>query len=121
MIASKSSVSRAVSRQSTVKVVAKHSEVVKQISTGAASLALAAVVGVVDVAPAQADISGLTPCKESKAYDKRLKGELKGLNRRLKGYEAGKSLYAIGIVRNASEANRHGKGRDASSTRSRSS
>lgn len=99
MIASKSSVSRTVSRSQAVKVVAKQSEVVKQISTGVASLALAAVVGVVDVAPAMADIAGLTPCSESKAYDKRLKGELKGLNRRLKGYEAGKFIYTIGDAR----------------------
>uniref|UniRef100_UPI003003A6C0 Photosystem I reaction center subunit III PsaF n=1 Tax=Coelastrella TaxID=75800 RepID=UPI003003A6C0 len=34
------------------------------------------------------DIAGLTPCSESAAYAKRLKNEVKGLNKRLKNYEA---------------------------------
>jgi photosystem I subunit 3 len=59
-----------------------------QLSTAAAAAALAVVVGFGQVEAAKADISGLTPCSESKGYAKRLKNELKGLNKRLKGYEA---------------------------------
>lgn len=59
----------------------------------AQQVAAAAVASVVLFAgaelPAQADIAGLTPCSESKAYAKRLKNEVKGLNKRLKQYEAG--------------------------------
>lgn len=52
----------------------------------AASLAAAAVVASVPLAeaPAMADVAGLTPCKDSKAFAKREKAELKALNRRLK-------------------------------------
>lgn len=53
----------------------------------AAALALAVSVGGVEAA--KADISGLTPCSESKAFAKRQKNELKTLNKRLKLYEAG--------------------------------
>jgi hypothetical protein len=41
-------------------------------------------VGFGNVEAAYADISGLTPCSESKAFAKREKGELKTLNKRLK-------------------------------------
>jgi hypothetical protein len=52
----------------------------------ALSLAAAAVIASVPLAeaPAMADVAGLTPCKDSKAFAKREKGELKALNRRLK-------------------------------------
>ena len=52
----------------------------------AASLAAAAVIASVPLAeaPAMADVAGLTPCKDSKAFAKREKAELKALNRRLK-------------------------------------
>lgn len=52
----------------------------------AAAVATALTLGAVE--PAKADIAGLTPCSESKAYQKRLKNELKGLSKRLKQYEA---------------------------------
>ena len=56
------------------------------MKNNAAALACAAVVASVPMAaqPAMADIAGLTPCKDSKAFAKREKGELKALNRRLK-------------------------------------
>jgi hypothetical protein len=57
-------------------------------SNVAAKVAAAAVASVAlfgQVQAAQADIAGLTPCSESKAYAKRLKNEVKGLNKRLKG------------------------------------
>lgn len=48
----------------------------------AAALAAAVSLGAVDAA--QADVSGLTPCKESKQFAKRQKNELKALDKRLK-------------------------------------
>lgn len=56
----------------------------QQVSKAIAAAALAAVVGFGQVDAAKADISGLTPCSESKAYAKRLKNEVKALNKRLK-------------------------------------
>jgi photosystem I subunit 3 len=53
----------------------------------AAALAAAVSLGAVDAA--QADVSGLTPCKESKQFAKRQKNELKALDKRLKLYEEG--------------------------------
>merc|ERR1712139_193688 len=53
--------------------------------------ALAAVLAVAVVEPAAADISGLTPCSESKAFAKRKKQELKELEKRIKKYDAGSS------------------------------
>jgi hypothetical protein len=69
-----------------VRVVcsAQKQEVIKQVSTAAAAAALATVVGFGNVEAAYADISGLTPCSESKAFAKRQKQELKTLNKRLK-------------------------------------
>merc|ERR1711976_792988 len=40
------------------------------------------------IKPAEADISGLTPCGESKAFTKRKNQELKELQKRMKKYEA---------------------------------
>jgi len=57
------------------------------VSKAVAAAALAAVIGFGQVDAAKADISGLTPCSESKAYQKRLKNELKALNKRLKNYD----------------------------------
>merc|ERR1712139_182570 len=53
--------------------------------------ALAAVLAVAVVEPAAADISGLTPCSESKAFAKRKKQELKELEKRMKKYDASSS------------------------------
>lgn len=58
------------------------------MSKAVAAAALAAVIGFGQVNAAKADISGLTPCSESKAYQKRLKNELKALNKRLKNVRA---------------------------------
>lgn len=71
-------------RRSAVVCHASKVEVVKQISTGVAAAALAATVSFADVQPAYADIAGLTPCSESKAYAKLQKKELKDLEKRLK-------------------------------------
>jgi len=50
-----------------------------------AATALALTVGLTaDVQPASADVAGLTPCSESKAYNKLLRKELKTLDKRIK-------------------------------------
>ena len=54
------------------------------VGAAVAAAVLAGVVGFGSVDAAKADIAGLTPCSESKAYAKRLKNEVKGLNKRLK-------------------------------------
>lgn len=54
----------------------------------AAAAALSLAVSFGGAEAARADIAGLTPCSESKAYARRLKNEVKGLNKRLKQYEA---------------------------------
>lgn len=72
-------------RQVVVRATAEGKELSKQV---AAAVVSAAVLAAGAPAPAQADISGLTPCSESKAYAKRLKQEVKGLQKRLKQYEA---------------------------------
>ena len=53
------------------------------LASTAAAMALAAGLAL-SAAPAQADVAGLTPCSESKAYKKVQKKELKGLEKRLK-------------------------------------
>jgi photosystem I subunit 3 len=55
----------------------------------AAALALAAVVGTSMPDFASADVAGLTPCKDSKAFEKREKQEVKKLTSRLKQYTEG--------------------------------
>lgn len=62
--------------------VACNAQSVKQVSTAVAAAALAAVVGFGTVEAAYADISGLTPCSQSKAFEKLQKKELKGLTKR---------------------------------------
>ena len=71
--------SRVAGRSRTVSVVCSAN---KQAVTAAA---LAAVVGLANVQPAAADVAGLTPCSESKAFQKVQTKELKGLEKRLKG------------------------------------
>jgi photosystem I subunit 3 len=56
----------------------------KQLGTAAAAAALAVALGFGQVDAAFADVAGLTPCKDSKAFAKRQKNEIKGLNKRLK-------------------------------------
>ena len=60
----------------------------------AAGLAAALTFGAVQ--PAQADISGLKPCKSNKAYKKREKKALKALKKRMSQYEEG-SAPALAI------------------------
>jgi len=61
----------------------------QQATKAIAAAALAAVVGFGTVDAAFADVAGLTPCADSKAYAKVQKKEVKGLEKRLKKYEAG--------------------------------
>jgi len=42
---------------------------------------------------ANADVSGLTPCKDSAAFKKRLDGSTKKLSARLANYEEGTPAY----------------------------
>lgn len=56
----------------------------KPVQTALAAAALAAAVSFGAVDAAQADISGLTPCAESKGFAKRQKAEVKTLTKRLK-------------------------------------
>ncbi|GIM02381.1 hypothetical protein Vretimale_7261, partial [Volvox reticuliferus] len=67
---------------------AQNNDAVAQIGTVLAATTLAAAVSLASPSAALADISGLTPCSESKAYAKLQKKELKGLEKRLKQYEA---------------------------------
>lgn len=69
----------------TVTCSAQQSSKTAQTALAAAALAAAVSFGAVDAA--QADISGLTPCAESKGFAKRQKAEVKVLNKRLKNYE----------------------------------
>ena len=55
-----------------------------QLGKAVAAAALAAAVAFGSVDAAKADISGLTPCSESKQYAKRQKNEIKALDKRLK-------------------------------------
>merc|ERR1712224_628808 len=48
----------------------------------------AAIMVLTSVKPAYAEISGLSPCAESKAFAKRKKQELKELQKRMKKYDA---------------------------------
>jgi len=60
-----------------------------QLGSFLAAAALAAAVSLGSVEAAQADVSGLTKCSESKQFAKRQKNELKALDKRLKLYEEG--------------------------------
>lgn len=73
-------------------VRASAQETGKQLA--AAALASALVLGT-GVEAAKADIAGLTPCSESKAYQKRLKNEVKGLNKRLKQVGRGSAAWIL--------------------------
>lgn len=61
----------------------------EQLGKAAAAVVLSAVIGLTAVDAAQADVAGLTPCSQSKAFAKRKKQEVKALNKRLKNYEEG--------------------------------
>eukprot|EP00897_Mesotaenium_endlicherianum_P000573 jgi/Mesen1/10516/ME000083S10012 len=73
----------------TVCSVEKEQTVAVTAGRTAAAVALAAILSTGSFAAPQdalADISGLTPCKESKAFAKREKNEIKKLNSRIKLY-----------------------------------
>lgn len=66
----------------------------QKLAKAAAAAALALAVSVTGVEAAKADVAGLTPCSESKAFAKRKKQEVKALEKRLKnvrGVERGGS------------------------------
>lgn len=75
---------------------AERQEASKQLGTAAAAAALAVAFGFGTVDAAYADVAGLTPCSESKAFAKRKKNEVKALSKRLKQYEDG-SAPAIAL------------------------
>merc|ERR1712224_21255 len=62
----------------------------KSLSTVLVAMSLAVLMGST-IQPAAAEISGLTPCAESKAFSKRKKQELKELEKRMKKYKADSS------------------------------
>jgi hypothetical protein len=72
------------SRRPAARVVCQAQQEGPSIGAAVAAAVLAGVVGFGSVDAAKADIAGLTPCSESKAYAKRLKTQVKGLNKRLK-------------------------------------
>lgn len=75
---------------------AERQEISKHLATAAATAAMAVAFSFGTVDAAFADVAGLTPCSESKAFAKRQKNEVKALNKRLKNYEAG-SAPAIAL------------------------
>jgi len=72
-----------------VSCSAEQKEGSKQVATGVAAAAMALTFGFGAVDAAYADVAGLTPCSESKAFAKLKKKEVKTLTKRLKSYEAG--------------------------------
>merc|ERR1719387_2733463 len=75
-------------RNSSVRMKTE-SQLQKRISIAVNTAIITTIAGLSDVHPAAADISGLTPCSESKAFAKQKKQELKALQKRLSKYEAG--------------------------------
>ena len=59
-----------------------------QVSSVLAASALAAALSFTSVDAAKADVAGLTPCSQSKAFAKRQKNEVKTLTKRLKQVSA---------------------------------
>ena len=84
---------------------AERQEAGKQLSTAAAAAALALTFGFATVDAAYADVAGLTPCSDSKAFAKRKKNEVKSLQKRLKQYEAG-SAPAIALEATIEKTNK---------------
>lgn len=65
-----------------------------QLGKAVAAAALAAALAFGSVDAAKADISGLTPCRESKQFQKRQKGEVKTLTKRLAKVRPTSTLHA---------------------------
>lgn len=74
---------RVARRVSCAASAADNKAVAKDIASGVAAAALAAVVTFGAVGDARADVAGLTPCSESKAYQKRESKQVKSLQRRM--------------------------------------
>jgi hypothetical protein len=81
-VAAPQGAARASSRRAVVVRASAEGNVAQKVAAAAVGAAL---LSLGPVEAAKAEISGLTPCSESKAYAKRLKNEVKGLNKRLKG------------------------------------
>jgi photosystem I subunit 3 len=79
---------RAVSRKQAAVCSAQKQEPAQMLGSALAATALAAALSFSTVDAAKADVAGLTPCSESKAFAKREKNEIKALQKRLKQYEA---------------------------------
>ncbi|CAG9461636.1 unnamed protein product [Pedinophyceae sp. YPF-701] len=78
------------SRRSARVVCQAHKEAApSKVASVVGAAALAALVSVADVQPAQADVAGLTPCAESKQFARKQKGALAKLEKRRKQYEPG--------------------------------
>ncbi|KAF5830939.1 photosystem I protein P21 [Dunaliella salina] len=81
-------------RTATVARAHQQEQPAQNLGAVACATALALTMGLTaDVQPASADIAGLTPCSESKAYNKLERKELKVLDKRLKKYEPGSAPY----------------------------
>ncbi|CAL5225427.1 g8243 [Coccomyxa viridis] len=78
-----------VARRNVARAASCSAEERAPIGKAVAAAALAAALAFGSVEAAKADISGLTPCSESKGFAKRQKNELKALEKRLKKYEEG--------------------------------
>lgn len=76
-------------KKNSVVCSAEQDSLSMQAGRVAAAIALAAVVGTSMPEAAFADVAGLTPCKDSKAFAKREKQEVNKLKKRLKLYEEG--------------------------------
>ena len=73
-----------VARRNAARSVSCSAEERAPLGKAVAAAALAAALAFGSVEAAKADISGLTPCSESKGFAKRQKNELKALDKRLK-------------------------------------
>ena len=77
-----------VARRNVARAASCSAEERAPLGKAVAAAALAAALAFGSVEAAKADISGLTPCRESKGFAKRQKGELKSLEKRLKKVSA---------------------------------
>eukprot|EP00897_Mesotaenium_endlicherianum_P005824 jgi/Mesen1/526/ME000104S10625 len=92
----------------TVCSVSKEETVSEKAGKAVSAVALAAIISAAPFAAPQdafADISGLTPCKESKAFAKREKNEIKKLQGRLKLY-APESAPALALQKTVEKTQR---------------
>ena len=78
-----------VARRNVARAASCSAEERAPLGKAVAAAALAAALAFGSVEAAKADISGLTPCSESKGFAKRQKNELKALDKRLKKVSAG--------------------------------